>query len=141
MDRAPARFALVVDIAGQSVAHEGNTETDDMAALGALVAGDLLASLEIARMTGEYQKLQMVIREGEQSHSFIMESGFHLVLFVQVPSKLPLGWARVTIQEAAQKLEGIMAAAPEAADNPSFNDQPELIVDQFGSALEELWAG
>src|SRR5512138_98289 len=48
----PARFILLVDKSGQYVTSTGQHEGIDLTSLGSLIAGDLAASGEIARLTG-----------------------------------------------------------------------------------------
>ncbi len=75
LEDIPAKMILLVDTSGQLVSVLGDDRGMDTTALGSLIAGDLAASQEIARMTGEFQAFQMILREGEKSHIMITEAG------------------------------------------------------------------
>ncbi len=63
----PAKYILLVDTSGQFVTSVGEKAKIDSAVMGSLIAADLAASQEIARLTEEYQDYQMVLREGKQN--------------------------------------------------------------------------
>lgn len=138
----PAHFLLLTDVTGQAVSVWGEQSQVNLVALGSLVAGDLAASQEIARLTGQYENSQLILREGRQTHTLIAEAGLHLALFIQVSSETPLGWARMLIRKAAQQLA-------EAAATPPGQHQPDEqidrglnqadLVDLFTGALDEMW--
>jgi predicted regulator of Ras-like GTPase activity (Roadblock/LC7/MglB family) len=141
VQKIPARFVLLCDVSGQLISSRGDTGRTNLVALGSLVAGDLAASQEIARLIGEYQDHQMILREGQTAHTFITEAGYYLALLVQVSSEVPLGWARMLTQEAARNLAEIMEQTP----NEVKPTTPEPILaedglpDLFNDALDELW--
>ncbi len=144
VQRLPAHFALLVDVSGQVIAfHSASKQvasTVDQVALGALVAGDLAASQEIARLAGEYQECQMVLREGQKAHLIISEAGSRLAFLVRVSKEVPLGWARMLIREASQRF----ALSSQAADNDESirldKATAENFVDSLGQALDSIWA-
>ena len=140
LDKIPARFTLLADISGQIVSVQGERGQADPVVLGSLIAGDLAASQEIARVTGEYQTTQMVLREGQKSHSFITEAGPYLALLVQVSSDVPLGWARIVIKKTASDLAEIVATMPEPAEQPKLEFGKEGdVAELFGDALDDMW--
>ena len=145
MQKIPAHLTLVTDVTGQIVSARGGQEGMDLVALGSLVAGDLAASQEIARLTGQYQEYQMVLREGQNIHTFIIEAGHHLALLVQISKDVPLGWGRMLIQKAAHQLAEIINEVPEdASHNQIIAEEEELLgqkglSDLFNDALDDLW--
>jgi predicted regulator of Ras-like GTPase activity (Roadblock/LC7/MglB family) len=142
VQKLPAHFLLLADVTGQVVSTRGEQRQIDLVGLASLVAGDLAASQEIARLTGQYQDYQMVLREGAKTHTFIIEAGHYLALLVQVSNEVPLGWARMLIQKTAQQLAEIIANPPEQEiEEEQFDlglDQDNL-PDLFGDALDEMW--
>jgi predicted regulator of Ras-like GTPase activity (Roadblock/LC7/MglB family) len=146
LKKAPARFLLLTDVTGQIVSARGEQGKIDLVALGSLVAGDLAASQEIARLTGEYQDHQMVLREGQTVHTFISEAGHFLALLVQVSNEVPLGWARMLIKKSAEELAEVMEhKTPEETEwtkkaseelEPVLSD--EGLSDLFSEALDDL---
>ena len=145
MQKTPAHLVLLADVTGQIISMYGAAEGIDLVALGSLVAGDLAASQEIARLTGQYQDNQMVVREGQNIHTLIVEAGQHLALFVQISKDVPLGWGRMLIQKTALQLADIVANLPEAAAQSlsAFEEEPlltqEELPDLFNDALDDLW--
>lgn len=142
VSQAPAHFVLLTDTSGQIVSMRGDRGGVDLMALGALVAGELAASQEIARLTGEHQDYQMIMRQGQKSHLLIAEAGRHLALLVQVPHDVPLGWACMLIRKAAQQLVDIVAMPPEDVETlePVLSqDDQEALPTLISDALDELW--
>ena len=144
--RAPAQFVLLVDVTGQIISAQGQQDKVDLISLGSLVAGDLAASQEIARLTGQYQNNQLVLREGQNTHTFILEAGHYLALFAQVSDEVPLGWARMIILKAAQQLAEAVTDNPgpemhAQGDISQMNQalEEENLSDLFGDALDDLW--
>ncbi len=135
----PARFALLTDVTGQVVAAVGDQSNINLVGLASLVAGDLAASQEIARLTGEYQDYQLVLREGPTVHSFILDAGQHLALFAQVSNEVPLGWARMVARKSAQQLARVsLADAPKVKAVDLAIEEDEL-ADLLGDALDDIW--
>jgi predicted regulator of Ras-like GTPase activity (Roadblock/LC7/MglB family) len=144
LPKIPARFILLVDVAGQVITAKGDHEQVNLIMLGSLVAGDLAASQEIARLTGEYQDYQIILREGQHSHTFISEAGNYLVLLVQVDNDVPLGWARMLIQQTVKQLAEIMATAVPVMETETFkleldDEDEDDLSDLFSDALDDMW--
>ncbi len=117
MQRGPAQFALVVETGGFLLMAAGQPRTEELSALASLVAGDMAASQEIAHRTGQFQRYQLTLREGPGANSFLAEAGPDLILFVQVSSDVPIGWARLLIQEAGRQLAEVLATPADEVGN------------------------
>ncbi len=143
VEKLPAHFALLVDVSGQVVAFHSaasqSTRRVDQVALGALVAADLAASQEIARLAGEYQECQMVLREGQKAHLFISEAGNRLALLVQVSRDVPLGWARMLIRDASQRFASIVQVVDENDVIRLDETTAEGLLGSLGQALDSIW--
>lgn len=142
LNQIPANFVFLADVAGQIVMAKGDHEQVNLVMLGSLVAGDLAASQEIARLTGQFQDYQIVLREGANVNTFIIEAGQYLVLLVQVDHDVPLGWARMVVKRIGQSLGQVMEGAETAVtEQPSFtfDDSDSELSDLFGEALDDLW--
>lgn len=148
--KTPAQFVLLADGSGQVISTCGtHNKVNEVVALGSLAAGDLAASREIARILGEDGAYQIVLREGKEAHTFIAEAGHHMVLLVKVRANVPLGWARMLILQAAQRLAVVVDASPESRRYQE--DVPQIlhdsldsggdVADLFGDALNSLWSG
>ncbi len=140
MQHVPAQFILLVDVTGQVVGAKGLLEATNLVMLGSLVAGDLAASQEIARLMGEYQDYHIVLREGQKSHIFIAEGGPYLALLVKVGVDVPLGWARMLIRQTAEKLATIFqGSAASAATMEQVAPVAKLLDDDFDTSLSDLF--
>jgi predicted regulator of Ras-like GTPase activity (Roadblock/LC7/MglB family) len=138
----PAKYILLVDTSGQYVTSVGEKGGVDPAIMGSLIAADLAASQEIARLTEEYQDYQMVLREGKKTHIIITEAGKQLILLVLFTKETPLGWARKLIQKSSSTIfeytnipQPTINQIKSSGDNNSGGDLPEL----FNNALDQIW--
>lgn len=141
LDAVPARMILLVDTSGQLVSAVGEIRNIDTTGLGSLIAGDLAASQEIARLTGEFQEFQMILREGERSHLIISEAGHHLIFMVQFSKDVPLGWARKLIQRTAATIKEITSQPTELPEQLTSNVLGNDLPDLFSDALDDIWKG
>ena len=143
--KLPAHLIVLVDVTGQVVSAQGEKNNIDLVSLGSLIAGDLAASQEIARLTGQYQDNQLVLREGQNFHTFIIEAGIHLALLVQVADSVPLGWGRMLTLKAAQRLAEIAEQQPKETEKSKATQETEEMLGQealsdlFTDALDDLW--
>lgn len=141
LERCPAEFILLAEISGQILSALGERTTIDLAALGSLVAGDLAASQEIARLTAQYENYQLILREGPKSNTFIAESGTHLALFVRVSKEIPLGWARLLIHETSRQLSEIITTRPEDLKKLDLGLSEEKLSSLVNDDLDSIWKG
>ncbi|MBN1439409.1 MAG: hypothetical protein JW929_08375 [Anaerolineales bacterium] len=139
--KCPAQFILLSGISGQPIACEGEKGETNLSALGALLAGDLAASQEIARQTGQYQSYQMILREGRQSTIFLSEAGPYMILFVRVDHQVPLGWARILILETCRQLADIASARPDELGSLELGLHEDRLPAQIGDRLDSIWSG
>ena len=120
--KIPARSILLIDTAGQIVTSCGNLQNADLVTFGTLSAGYLAASQEIARISGEYQEFQMVIREGSRINNFLTDAGAHLALTFNIEVSVPLGWARLNILQAARAVNADHGKARTGQQNTRLKD-------------------
>lgn len=142
LTQIPANFVFLADVAGQVILAKGEHKAVNLVMLGSLVAGDLAASQEIARLTGQFQDYQIVLREGANVNTFITEAGQYLVLLVQVDHDVPLGWARMIVKQAGQRLGQVMEGTTTAVgEQPPFTlgDSNSNLSELFDEALDDLW--
>jgi len=141
MQKSPAEFILLAEASGQILAALGERTTADLVALSSLVVGDLAASQEIARLTGQYQNYQLILREGPQTNTFIAEAGAHMVLFVRVSREVPLGWARLLIHETSRQLADIVSAVPEDVGKLDLGLSEETLSTLVDDGFDSIWKG
>ncbi len=141
VERCPAPFALMADSSGQLISYKGERGKHDLIALASLVAGDLAASQEIARLTGELQASHLILREGPKYNSFIADAGENLILFVQTARETPLGWARLLIQYTGRQAVNIIKTVPAQVEEINLEINKDNLSDLIGDALDDLWIG
>jgi predicted regulator of Ras-like GTPase activity (Roadblock/LC7/MglB family) len=139
--KCPAQFLLLAGVSGQPIAYEGEKGETNLSALGALLAGDLAASQEIARQTDQYQSYQMILREGRQSTIFLSEAGPFMVLFARVDREVPLGWARMLILESCRRLADIASARPDELPSLDLGLHEDKLSSLIGDELDSIWSG
>ena len=141
MERCPAQFILLADSSGLYIMSFGEKGQMDMTTLSSLIAGDLAASREIAQITGEYKNQQLILREGQQTSTFISEAGEHLIIFVQISANVPIGWARILIRQTSLQIAKIISTQPELIEKLDLGLKDTNLSDAVGDALGSLWLG
>jgi len=139
IENCPAQFALLTEVSGQLISVMGERNKVDPVALASLIAGDMAASQEIAQIIGQYKHCQLVVREGTGSNILVTEAGEQLILFVQVEKSVPIGWARLMIMEASDKILKIMTTAPNEEEKIAYEVQSSDLSGWVDDALNSLW--
>ncbi len=134
-------FMMVSDTAGQSIYTSESLAPNKVNALGSLLAGDLSASQELAKVTGQYDLSQLIIREGIESTLFISESGKDLLLLTIVPGQVPIGWARILIKETARQIGEIVKTPVSDLELLSLGLDDEKLSDLYENSLNNIWNG
>lgn len=138
--KIPARLVIVTARDGQFIAASGDqTHNVDLVALGSLIAGDLAASHQVARITGVFEDFQVVLREGRSSHTFVSDAGPHMLLFIQTPGDVPVGWLRLVGMEACRLLAKTVERGPQEIDLKGLGLDEKNLADQFDAAVARLW--
>jgi predicted regulator of Ras-like GTPase activity (Roadblock/LC7/MglB family) len=140
-ESCPAQFILLADISGHLITSLGGKENNHLVELASLIAGDLAASQEIAHLTGQFNTSQLVMREGQNAASFLAEAGAHMTLFVQVTRDVPLGWARLIINETGRKIAEIMKVQPAGGPGMKTGLDDGQFSNAVGNAFDSMWNG
>ena len=139
MGIVPAQYILLVDTSGQLVSTAGDKSMIDSSILGSLIAADLAASQEIARLTGEFQEYQMILREGDRTNIIISEAGKQLAFLVLFSRETPIGWARKLIQNAAKEIGALVSQSVNATQEERISPIEGNLPSLFNDALDEIW--
>ncbi len=139
LDKCPAQFILLAELSGQLISFHGEKGKTDLDALGALIAGDLAASQEIAHLTDQYQHAQLILREGPETTSFISEVGHQMVLYVRINKDVPIGWARLVIREVSRTLAEVMSMPPEEVEKLDLDLSEEKLSALIDGNLDSIW--
>lgn len=141
LEKCPAQFILLTELSGQIISVNGERGKTDIIALGALVAGDLAASQEIAHLTDQYQHAQLILREGSESTSFISEAGDRMILYMRIHKEVPIGWARLNILETGRKLAEVLSMPPEEVEKLNIDLSEDKLNALIGDGLDSIWHG
>lgn len=140
LEKLPARFILLADVNGQTIATAGNDGAAfDLAALGSLIASDFAASQELSRLSGEVYPFQMILREGREVNTWTIDAGAYLVLMVKVSSSVPLGWCRLVIRRGAEIISEIALTSLSESSDVNLELGSSDLAEQISSSLDELW--
>jgi hypothetical protein len=129
----------LAELSGQLISVHGERGKTDVIALGALIAGDLAASQEIAHLTDQYQHAQLILREGPETTSFISEVGNQMVLYMRVHKEIPMGWARLIIREAGITLAEVISNNQEEVGKLDLAMGEDKLNTLIGDELDSMW--
>ncbi len=138
-EQCPAQRVLLAESMGQVIASGGTEKFANPEGLAALIGGYISAGQAITFLTETKPIRQSILREGLDTITFISEVDQELILFAQVSKTVPLGWARLIIQNACQKLENLMACPPESNTNPRLDWPPPSFPEEADDAFNSLW--
>lgn len=102
--KLPGSSLLLTDIAGRPISFSNNAHHSDPVSLGALVAGNMAATTEIAHQIGEHQPFQMIFHEGDQNNIYLCDVGGSFLLVVVFDDSLQLGVVRLFTRQALKEL-------------------------------------
>lgn len=144
-EKAPARLVFLTDISGQQISVKGQFSEPDLIALGSVMASALSAMMEVSIMLGSNGSSEMTLNEGHNANTFITGAGVDMALLVQLDKSVPLGWARMLIQESSAKLGKVLLEEPDASDaqqdlfgHEQAGDSGNW-ADEIGDSLDSLW--
>ncbi len=141
VEQCPARRTLVSECSGQVIASGGTQFFANPEGLAALAAGYMAAGQAIMRLTEPRLTEQFILREGLESYTFLCEAGQRLILFAQVDKDVPIGWARINVQHACERLAATMTDSEEKVvwETPDWNLAD--LTGEIDDALNALWKG
>lgn len=103
-DKTGATCVLLIDISGQLISYQGTTEGVDLAGLAALVASDMAAVTEMARLVGERDQFKLLFHEGENYNVLISTVGRSFLLAVIFKTSVRIGLVRLFTRETVTGL-------------------------------------
>lgn len=138
--KSSAALALLSSRTGHYISSRGTRQDVDCAALASLVAADLAASQRITDLVEAAESHTMILREGERYTTLIAEAGPSLVLLVVAARDVPLGWIRMLVQGASQRMAEITRPAPgRPVPAPAAMVPGGEFADLVGQAIDDLW--
>lgn len=139
LEKCPAQFLLLAEISGQLIAVHGDKGRTDPDALSALIAGDLAANQEIARITEQDPQAQLTLREGPEATTFLAEVGRKMVLYMRVKKDVPIGWARLVLLESCRTLVDVITAPADELNDLDLNLDEDELDKMIGDGFDSIW--
>jgi predicted regulator of Ras-like GTPase activity (Roadblock/LC7/MglB family) len=138
--KSSAALVLLATRTGHYIASRGSRHDVDTAALASLVAADLAASTQITDLVDAAEAHTMILREGERYAMLIAEAGASMVLLTVASREVPLGWIRMLVQGASQRMAEITRPAPGRHVPAMASVIPGgEFADLVGQAIDDLW--
>ncbi len=125
-----AQVVLLCDTMGQTIARVGDIEGLDLISVAALVAGGLNTTLEMRRLLGEKQALDLNYHEGDRFDVYSTTVGdnlFLLFLFDKQVTTSRIGMVWLITKRAVAKLQDLTTTEQVSA--------AEVLGDDFGQSL------
>jgi predicted regulator of Ras-like GTPase activity (Roadblock/LC7/MglB family) len=134
---ASVKCGILVDLSGQDIAHWSALHNVDVGSIAALAAGDLLATMEIARMLGMRRTCNLITQEHDGQTIMIARVGEDLLLLIVAGHETPLGWVRMAVKRSITAMIAIIGTPqPTPAPQPQINKDFEAV---FAAKLEQIW--
>lgn len=134
--QADVRCALLADLSGQDIASWESRPGVDMASIAALASGDLMATLEVGRMLGGRRACNLIVQEHDDMTILIGRVGEGMLLLLATARDVPLGWARLALKRASERLQAIIGAAATPHPPAAVSDDFER---SFAAQLDSIW--
>lgn len=132
-----AQCVLMADISGHLISVKGKAEMNT-AVLSALAAGNLAATMEMARLVGEPARFKLLLHEGEQRSVYLSDVGSESLLIAVVGNETPVGLVRLGAQDAVQRLLEIVEEAVQNAPG-SGRELPADLASSLREEMDESW--
>jgi len=135
-----ARCAMLADISGQLLAVYGRTRGIDSTVLAALIASNVAATAEMARLLGERRHFQILFHQGEEHNLHLNTIGTSFLLAVVFSVNVQIGLVRLFSMKA---MEALATMAPEWEMQLMVPGAPSAVPDDFAQTLagelDNLW--
>jgi len=102
-----ANYSMLLDKSGQVVASQGDTDRQDITALGALLAGTFASSREVARLLKE-KDFRVLFQQGVRENIFTELIQEQWMLVVMFDKRTHIGLVKVLSKRATDELSSIL---------------------------------
>jgi len=102
-----ASYSMLLDKSGQVVASEGDTNRQDITALGALLAGSFASSREVAKLLNE-KDFRVLFQQGVKENIFTELIQDQWILVVIFDKRTHIGLVKVLTRKATDELSTIL---------------------------------
>ncbi len=107
-EKTGVSIVLFIDDSGQLISYKGEASSIDLASLAALVAGEMAAVTEMARLIGEQDRFKLLLREGEINNilTSTVRGSFYLVSIFK--TSVQIGLVRLYSRETMNNLSRLV---------------------------------
>lgn len=130
------RYGLLADLSGQEIASWSVQGNFDVSSIAALAAGELLATLEIARLIGGKRTCNLIIQEHDEHTVLMSRVGEGLLLLIVTAREVPIGWSRMAIKETTVRIAKVLSDIVMIPPPPAVSEDFET---QFSAQLDTIW--
>ena len=130
LQRSRALCVLLVDVSGQLISEKGKKEDLDTVALAALAAGNMAATVEMAKQMGETTSFSYLFHEGQKRHIYISAVGQAFLLVIIFDETTQIGLVRIFAKLAAKELLQVVSEL-----EPWLEKVSGVVDRTFGDAL------
>jgi predicted regulator of Ras-like GTPase activity (Roadblock/LC7/MglB family) len=102
-----ANYSMLLDKSGQVIASRGDTQRQDITALGALLAGTFASSREVARLLRE-KDFRVLFQQGVKENIFTELIEEQWMLVVMFDKRTHIGLVKVLAKRATDELGSIL---------------------------------
>ena len=106
---ANAKLTFLVDKDGHLIASAGDSRSLDTTSLATLTAGNIAASVGIAKLLGE-KEFTFLFHEGERDHIHLSVIAKRIILVVIFDQRSSLGLVRLRVRKSGEALTQIFSA-------------------------------
>lgn len=140
-----ARCILLADVAGQMLAHVGETQGLELAPLVSLIGGSFATAFEMARYLGEDQARTLNYHEGERYDVYssnVNAELFIVLLFQRAQQRSRVGMVWLYTRRALTRLDELVRSARRVSTGEILDhDFGSLLSDSFDQLLDDGPAG
>ncbi len=129
-----AHDSMLLDNSGQVIASRGDTQRQDITALGALLAGTFASSREVARLLRE-KDFRVLFQQGVKENIFTELIDEQWMLVVMFDKRTHIGLVKVLAKRATEELGSVLqrvrhqSRQRESAISTSFRTSVEETID------------
>ncbi|EFO79430.1 response regulator receiver [Oscillochloris trichoides DG-6] len=134
--QADVRFAFLGDLSGLDIVSWDAENETDVGSVAALAAGDMMATLEVGRLLGGKRACNLIVQEHEDQTILISRVGEALILLVSTSRDVPLGWSRLAIKRASDRILAIVGSAAMVPPPDAISEDFER---SFAAQLDNIW--
>ena len=109
LKESDARCALLVDRAGQLLAHSGEQLAFDPTAFASLTAADFSANDQLAKMIGEGE-FASLFHQGERESMYLADIARRVILVVLFDNRTTVGMVRLRVRQTVADLSALFDA-------------------------------